>query len=350
MQSPSAPLRALAHLLAALVATACSSAATSTPAGAHAGGAAGAPVDDAGGSLIDSAPGDDAAAAGPPLVYAHTDTTLFQVDPAGATLTQLGVFDCIDATSNDPSMTDLAVDRTGALWGISALQVHPLTVQGGAVHCGTPVSLQTTASVRFYGLTFAPVGVLDATREVLVAGNTAGELWSIDGQGNLAQRGTLGTVPKTDGNGHSYPTKNVGKAWELSGDIVFLANGGQPVGFATVRDCPTPPDTANCNAVDTLLEIDVAKLATQTTGSVAKAVRGQLAHRASCNDGVTGDYGHLYGIGAWGTKLYGFSRTGNVVDVDLSDGSACLVKAYPTDKFAGAGVTTLAPVQPPPPK
>ena len=84
--------------------------------------------------------------------------------------------------------------------------------------------------VRASGAGMAPV--TSGAREVLVAGNTAGELWSIDGQGNLAQRGTLGTVPKTDGNGHSYPTKNVGKAWELSGDIVFLANGGQPVKVA----------------------------------------------------------------------------------------------------------------------
>ncbi len=58
----------------------------------------------------------------------------------------------------------------------------------------------------------------------------------------------------------------------------------------------------------------------------------------------------MYGIGAWGEKVYGFSRAGYLVDVDLTDGSGCLVKLYDGAKFSGAGVTTIAPIVPPPPK
>jgi hypothetical protein len=48
--------------------------------------------------------------------------------------------------------------------------------------------------------------------------------------------------------------------------------------------------------------------------------------------------------------VYGFFRTGNLVDIDTADGAACLVHTYPGRQFAGAGVTTLAPVVVPPPK
>lgn len=302
------------------------------------------------GGLLDQSVA-DVAQTGPSLVYAHTDTTLFQLDPTSPTLalTTIGDFDCIGGSGNDTAMTDLAVDESQALWGISANAVHPLAIQGGAVHCAAPIALNNPKAVHFYGLSFAPAGVLDPAKEVLVGGNTAGELWAIDAQGNLSQRGTFGTVPTDDGNGHPYPKANVGKPWELSGDIVFLTNGGSPVGFATVRDCPNPPSATGCNATNTLLEIDVPALASATTQSVAKAIRGQIVKRAGCADPTT-SFGNVYGIAAWEAQVYGFSRTGDLVAIDTSDGSGCLVQAYASDKFAGAGVTTLAPVKPPPPK
>src|SRR5262249_45349512 len=115
-------------------------------------------------------------------------------------------------------------------------------------------------------------------------------------------------------------------------------------------DCPNPPDTTGCNPVNTLIEIDVPKLATATTESVTKAVRGQIVRAAGCNDGTNGVYGNMYGVAVWNDKMFGFSRTGNLVQISLTDGTACLVRHYDNDKFAGAGVTTLAPVQAPPPK
>ena len=92
-----------------------------------------------------------------------------------------------------------------------------------------------------------------ATAGCTVAGNNAGELWAIDSGGTLTQHGNFGTVPANDGHGHTYPAANKGQLWELSGDIVFLANGGSPVGFATVRDCPNPPSQTGCSTIDTLI-------------------------------------------------------------------------------------------------
>ncbi|HEY3357730.1 MAG TPA: hypothetical protein VGQ83_31040 [Polyangia bacterium] len=55
-------------------------------------------------------------------------------------------------------MTDIAVDKDGHLYGVSASAVYPLQVNGTTVHCATRWPLPTGA--RFYGLTFAPATVL----------------------------------------------------------------------------------------------------------------------------------------------------------------------------------------------
>ncbi|MCC6522708.1 MAG: hypothetical protein IT373_08620 [Polyangiaceae bacterium] len=285
------------------------------------------------------------------ILYVHSNTTLYRGDPSVAPLTLelLGDFDCVAVPAGPgqtTSMTDVAVNREGALWGLSSYSIYQIDPQPGAVHCSNRVSLNNPSP--FYGVTFAPEGVLDPSTEVLVAGNSAGELWSIDGNGNLAQRGTFGLVPADDGHGHVYA--NAGQPWELSGDIVFLYNGGSPVGFATVRDCPNPPDPLNCNKTDTLIELDVPALATATTQSVTKSVRGQVVKRAGCSDAANQSYGSMYGIAAFQSSVFGFSRNTNggfAVEVSNVDGTACLVQSY-TDKWAGAGITTLAPVIAPP--
>jgi hypothetical protein len=351
-------LRASTGLWAILLFTsACATSSGTTGGPLDGGGAAGAAASGGtgnggnsgtGGLMIDGG-GTGNGGGGPTLIYAHTDTTLFQVDPTAAqpTLTQLGDFDCVGGTNPDPSMTDIAVSRSDELWGIDHSAVMPLSVVATMVHCGTPIPLVNPNNVSYYALTFAPAGVLDPQKEVLVAGNTAGELWAIDDQGNLSEHGTFGTVPANDGNGHSYA--NAGQPWELSGDIVFLENGGSPIGYATVRDCPTPPSSVGCSNIDTLIEINVPALGSATTQSVVKALRGQIVKRPSCSDTAT-SYGSMYGIAAWQDKVFGFSRQQHLVEIDVSDGSACLLSDYPNAKFAGAGVTTLIQVIAPPPK
>jgi hypothetical protein len=282
--------------------------------------------------------------------YAHTNDTLFSLDPSQLTLAlkQIGKFDCIGGSGQDSSMTDLAVNEAGDIWAISSHNVYAIEVSGTTAHCKSTTKLSSTDI--FYGLSFAPAGVIGA-KEILVAGNTAGELWAIDtsvSPASVIQHGTMGTVPANDGHGHNYPSKNVGKAWELSGDVVFLANGANPVGFATVRDCPTPPSTSNCNTTDTLIEINLGALATAGTQSVLSSVRGQVVKAAGCTDTTNASYGSMYGIAAYEDKVFGFSHQGFIVDIDNTDGSACLVLETMNDDWAGAAITTVAPVKPPP--
>ncbi len=294
---------------------------------------------------------------GPAVIYASTDTTLFKLDPStpNLVLTEVGKFDCIGAGAGKyKAMTDIAVDKNENLWGITGHLVLPLTVQaGGVVKCG-PTTVLVNGQVgqtlpTFYALTFAPEDVITPGVEVLMAGDSAGQLWAIDAAGKTTQHGSFGKVPANDGNGHAYDPANVGKVWELSGDLVFLSNKGSPVGFATVRDCPNPPSTTGCSKTDTLIEIDMTKLAVVGSANVTKAVRGAIVKAPGCPDAATG-YGSMYGIAAWNDRVYGFSRTGLLVSMDTNKGGACLVQAYANNMFSGAGVTTLAPVLPPPPK
>jgi hypothetical protein len=56
----------------------------------------------------------------------------------------------------------------------------------------------------------------------------------------------------------------------------------------------------------------------------------------------------MFGIVAYQDKVYGFSRAGDVIEIHTADGTGCLIQSIATDKFAGAGITTSAPVVAPP--
>ena len=288
---------------------------------------------DPGGSLGDAGPGDGGGTtdAGALLLYVHTDTALYQLDPnkIAAAPQLVGDFDCIGKGKAAPTMTDLAVTSDGKLYGVSEGSAFPLTIQSGGVHCESTWSLPST---KFYGLSVAPVNTLAPT-EVLVAADGAGGLYQIDAtSGNPTQTGTLGTDPISN------------KPWSLSGDIVFLANNGSPLGFATVRTCT---NGSSCSPNDTLIELDMTKLKPGTQ-STLKSVRGEVKKGAWCtNSASPAAFGSMFGIVAYQDKVFGFSRAGEVVEIDNTDGTACLISANSSLKFAGAGVSTAIPVVPP---
>lgn len=295
----------------------------------------------------------DAAPEGDALVYAHDNTTLFSVDPKATNLavTMIGDFDCIGGSGQDSSMTDIAVDKDGKLFGVSETSIFlDMKIVGNKVQCTAgqkKIDAGNNTEAKFYGLTFAPATASLGAEETLIGANSNGDMYKIDRTtGKVTLVGNFGKVPSIDGQGHQYDTANVGQNWELSGDIVFLTNtGSTPVGFATVRDCPNPPESYSCSKIDTLLEIDISLLkATQSGGTppiVTKKVLGQVLP-AGCTE-VTCGFGSMYGIAAWKDKVYGFSRDGKLLSIDNSNGVGTHI-ATTAYKFAGAGVTTLAPV------
>jgi hypothetical protein len=175
-------------------------------------------------------------------------------------------------------------------------------------------NLAVADNSKFYGLTMAPENTV-AVAEVLIAANGAGELFQVDANtGKTTQVGTLGKDPQ-------------GVPYELSGDIVFLANAGMPIGFATVRTCTPGKNGAapKCSAFDTLIEVDV-KAIKPGTQSVLKSTRGAVKKGAWCtNASSPATFGSMYGIAAFKDKVYGFSRSGDFIEIHNTDGTGCLL-------------------------
>ena len=215
-------------------------------------------------------------------------------------------------------MTDIAVDKGGNVYAVSQVAAYPLTITGNTVHCAATWTLPSQNV--FYGLTFAPENTV-AAAETLVAADSGGKIWSIDSQGKTVGLGNFGKDTKGD-------------VYELSGDIVFLANNGTPVGFATVRTCPN----GTCATVDTLVEIDVTKLKPNNTTSAVKSVRGVLHKAASCTNSTTApSYGKMYGIAAFEDQVYGFSHDTGIVAINNVDASVCLDRGAERNLVVGRG-------------
>ncbi len=282
--------------------------------------------------------GSGSSTTGKTLFYVHTNTTLYSVDPSNVSAppTEIGDFDCIGGGGgNDSAMTDIGVAKDGSLYGVSQGSAYPLQISGSIVHCAATWPLPSKNN-NFYGLTVAPENTV-AAQEVLIAADDSGALWQIDSStGATTQVGTLGTDPSS------------GKSWGLSGDIVFLANSGSPIGFATVRVKSTDPDT--------LIQVDVSKVL-PGNGSALKTVIGKVAQGSGCAPPTSGSapavgtgFQSMFGIAAYEDKVYGFSHEGDIVQIDNNSGSACLLSTLASNAFAGAGVTTGAPVIPPTPR
>ncbi|MBP9112540.1 MAG: hypothetical protein KBF88_07000 [Polyangiaceae bacterium] len=316
----------------------------------------------------------DAAAPKPkatgPVFYAHDGSAISIVDPSnGFSVTKVGVPSCLAGTND--ILTDIAVTKDGRVFGVSFRQGHPnsvgltfsdglpanrnysfafeMEIQSNAVTCKRKWQVNTTLQIngnyaKFNSLSFAPIGTLDPVQEALVGGNEGGELHAIDlvtGANTLV--GTLGTPINA----------SPGQFWSFSGDIVFAANNGNPIGFAAARRCTDFVGT--CEKVDALLEIDVAKLG-PAARIVTKYERGMFTTRSSgagcMPGGIQGaTFANIYGLALLNDKVYAFDNddrgTGRILSIDTKDANTCVVSTHPGLPFNGAGVTTSAPVIPP---
>lgn len=259
---------------------------------------------------------------GTPVIYAHTDTELYSMDPNTHVLTDIGTF--TGGGSSTPTITDLAVDGAGNVWVNSETAIYGVTLPASGTG---PVSLtlhtQLSTGTKFYALGFTPAGTLESG-ESLIAGDSAGNLYYIP-SGSSASPQNLG---------------GFGGDWELSGDVVFFTNNGTTLGLATIRTCNSSCSTTN----DSLAEIDMDALKTAyTTNTPSSALLKQVF-------GSGTGFGDLFGIGAWGNEVYAFSRassSGNkpaqLVEIGTSGvGMSLQTFANITEGWSGAGVTTKA--------
>ncbi|HEY1956382.1 MAG TPA: hypothetical protein VGH28_12240 [Polyangiaceae bacterium] len=277
------------------------------------------------GPMIDGGSGGDSGGDAPAIIYAHTDTKLYSLDPLTQKVSDIGAF---SAGSSTPVITDLAVDASGNVWVNSETAIYRAAVPTapGPVQLTLVSQISGSSGQKFYALGFAPAGVLDAT-ETLVAGDSAGALYAIATSGQTTDLGTFGT----DGSGNAY---------ELSGDVVFYEQNGTARGLATIRSCPK----GSCSTTNDLLaEIDVAAMSAAYQSKTPGNLRKQLI-------GSGTGFGRLFGVGAWNSDVYAFSRSGSnqpaqLVRIDgTGAGTSIATFGQITSGWSGAGVTTKAPV------
>lgn len=221
-------------------------------------------------------------------VYAHSYTRLYKVDPDTLSVMLIGAFQWPEGYEQE-LMTDIAVDRNGQITGISFGAVFAIDRDTARV------TLRSTLSGQpFNGLTFVPQ---PDDSEILVGTGLGGTLWQIDPTGATApvQRGAYGGQVIS------------------SGDIVSVD------GFGTVAT------VKNGSELDYLARIDDA------TGTATII-------------GPTG-FTDIWGIGYWRDKVFGFVATNQFVLIDVDTGVAQYISTGP-ENWAGAGVTTRAPIEP----
>ena len=221
-------------------------------------------------------------------VYAHTSSALYRVDPDTLAITKIADFAWSSGTD---SMTDIAIDKTGVMIGVSYAAVYRIDVTTAVA-----TRMSTGLSGTFNGLSFVPAEMLGGTGDDILVGtrNADGLVFRID--------------PMT---GQSTSVGNMG-GFASSGDLVAVKN------FGTVQTAD------NGFSADRLV-----RLAPQTFA--ATAVGSDIG------------YGEIWGVAYWKDKIFGFTSGGEFVTIDPATGAGTLVQSN-GPAWWGAAVTTSAPV------
>lgn len=233
-------------------------------------------------------PVDDASPSqGIAAVYAHSASTLYKLDPETLEVEVIGDF------SNCSSIVDIALDKDSNLYGTSFNGLYK--IDSATAACTLIASGSYPNS-----LSFVPVGVLDNSREVLVA-YEGSQYISIDvATGEIKNIGSIGG------------------GYASSGDVVSVEGGGT---FLTANG-------PGCN--DCFVQIDPA------TG-------------AMINDWGSLDFQSVFGLAYWGGTAYGFDDTGAAFAIHFSGNAVstsniAIPNAPAGLSFWGAGSTTQAPI------
>ena len=245
----------------------------------------------------------------PGKVYAHSDSTLWLLEPISKQMTMVGAFDCVSA-GDVASMVDIAIDRAGKMTGSAGISFNMSL--GGALVSIDPTNAHCTILNRganlVTSLTYVPEGTLLAGAEALVG---------------YAEDRYVRVDPATGAVTDIGPLNNAasgGTTWVSSGDVVSIKDGGT---YLTVK-----PETGSTAGGDRIVEVD------PKTGALKRII------------GATGMVDVL-GLGYWGGIAYGFTIAGTLIQIDLRTGAGTVIPipgATSELSFLGAGTTTIAPI------
>lgn len=262
------------------------------------GGRAGDDSADANGS--GSGSGDGAIQPPDSRVFAHSGAKLYQIDTNTLAPVEIGSM----AGLGTQSLTDLAIDKTDKMVGITLDKLYSINATTGAA---TLIRDLSQSASGFTSLSFIPTDLNDSnSADILVSANSIGDVFSIDTTAGTATKlGSYGTVP----------AGRVGS----SGDLIGVRGLGI---YATVNIGTDPM------AQDFLARIDPATWTATPLGT------------------GTG-FNDIFGLGFWQGKIYGFvstgTTTGKIITIDPNTGAGHEVLGGSV-RWYGAGVATDAPV------
>lgn len=253
--------------------------------------------------------GSDAAKPGPVYdVYASTIDTLFGFDPKTSTLKTIAKFSCLDP--GEP-MLDIAVSTAGAMYGVSYNRFFSIDRT-----TGTCASLVIAGGIYPNSLAFVPAGTVDASKEALV-----GYRWNSAASNNTELYTRIDTLTGNVTDLGNLNPPGATTIYQVSGDLFSLGKDGKKT-FVTVR--PVPENPAD---MDLLAEVD------PKTGTILRIV-GSVGRA------------HLYGVGYWAGKGYGFAESGEVVSIDMLTGAGSTVTMAASGAWYGGAVSADAPLVP----
>lgn len=222
------------------------------------------------------------------FVYAHTSNDLYRVDPDTLAVTRIGAF---TFTNGNDQITDIAIDKTGQMIGISFTSVYRIDPNSAAT-----TRLTSGLTGTFNGLSFVPAAQIGQSGDdVLVATRNAdGAVFRVDPMtGQTTQIGNMG-------------------AFRSSGDLVSVA------GLGTLQTAD------NGLGNDRLVTLAASSFAATPIGADI-------------------GYADIWGVAYWKDKMFGFTEGGEFITIDPSTGVGTLVQGS-GPAWWGAAVTTTAPV------
>jgi hypothetical protein len=190
------------------------------------------------------------------------------------------------------SMTDIAIDRFGVLYGITFDDLHVCEPTSAA--CYHLAALPDDSN----GLTFVPPGTVEDDDDALIGIAISGNWRHMQLSGGMVAQVLLG----------SY-----GVGYSSSGDAFSIEGVGT---FASVDAAADPSDM--------IVEVDPAD------GTVLQEIGSLTGYTA------------VYGIAGWQGAIFAFDETGDVLLVNPSDGTFELVNDT-LNAWWGAAVTTQLP-------
>jgi len=214
-------------------------------------------------------------------VFVHTKDALYSLDDSTFDLVHVGDFGA------EESITDLAITPDGRIFGISAESLYNIDPTTAAA-----TFIANVPGVLNVGLTFLPNGQLLAT----------------DKEGGVREVSPdTGAVSEIGKFGGGYGT---------AGDLVAVADGTM-YAIGEYQD-ESPGDS------DLLLTVN--------TGSGVASYVGAIG------------FGDVFGTAYANGRIYAFTSTGQIIEIDPGTGTGVLVKSYPDVSFWGAAVTPLVSV------